>query len=1204
MSSSISETNPAVEQPNEDNEEASEDASAQSSADEIAAGSHRSKSTREALFAPYPTHGQRNKKSAAELEAEQAKAERTRLAAMAIAADVRDRMGKRTSSFIGMKDLKGKATDSKTPAEGAARRQSTSPTDALTSNASEEVKAIEQMAATDRKAHIQTDITEHRLPLSTLTSRLSTSVNTKTPLKSAGLSSEAAANRLAENGPNAISPPKRRLPIWKFLQCLANLFNVLLAAAGCGYLIMYFINPADYFENVPIACILIGVAFVNAEIEFYELQKIAAILSSFTTLIPPQADVVRSSALCTIMARDIVTGDVISLRPGSRVPADAIIFYAADCKVDASSLTGENEPVGKWALENGAGANEEAFEAPNLVFNGSVVVSGEAYCIAIRTGDKTILGRIAQLSKHEKKRRSPLSKEIHRFCHTISVLASLTALIFFIIALARRGNFNYALTFGIGIIIAWIPQGLAVTITMLLTIAARRMAQRSVLVKDLHGVETLGAVTMLATDKTGTITANAMTVLYVWTNGTMYFSGPGGAKACPPGERPLKVDASGVAQILHMSATCTRTDVKPPERVALGDATEAGLLRFAGQRLMNIDRVPDLYPKVFEIPFSSDTKTHLTIHRKGHATGGLTMHMKGAPEAVWNACSTIWKDGKAVPIADVDRQAYADAHADMCARGHRVLAFAMLQLNGQKYPDNWRFDREKKNFPMTDLTFVGLVSLEDPPKHGVREAVGQLRIAGIKAVSRRVNIITTPTPTRALTPDDLPLRPPSNLSSAINAVIITGAVLPHLSPMDWSYLMNYDELVFARTSPAQKLEIVTRAQAMGHIVGVTGDGVNDAAALKKADLGIAMNKTGSDVSKEAAGMILLDDDFASIVKGVMEGRLIFQNMKKAMSYSLTHIVPEVLPYLLYVLVPIPQCLTSIQILAVDLGFEIFITLSFAFEPPEDADLLMRLPPRRPVKKSTLNDIEAGVDVEFKLEQEVDDDDDDDEDGEDDGGVREKPLEDGKAVPSNVPLGKATVTDSRMLMSRLVDDEADMLLHDLHRAAVDPDALTPEQKAIEARLRHRYTRFIDELKFMVTKPAYWRAQYRQWRELASAGFRAGERLVDGEVMSWAYLEGGVIECAGALVAFFTVLGSHGMTPADAVRTMRKNGKQAFLPHGPAITLSDGTIMPGEAQYEALKEAQSIFYLSILLIQIWNLFACKARIRLPFGGFMLQ
>ncbi|KAI8587994.1 hypothetical protein BDZ88DRAFT_444619 [Geranomyces variabilis] len=1000
------------------------------------------------------------------------------------------------------------------------------------------------------------------MSISGLATHLATAIDIKNPSKSQGLTPAEASARLAKHGPNVLTPPQRSPWYWRFVQCLGNLFNVLLGAAGIGYFATYIINPVDYFENLYIGFVLVGVAFVNAGIEFYELQKIAAILASFTTLIMAQADVVRGGVLATVQARYLVPGDVVVVRAGAKVAADVILFQASDCKVDMSSITGESEPQARYALEMGAPVGTEAGDAVNVVFSGGVVVSGDGFGIVVKTGDATVLGQIAALTKSEKKRRSPLSSEIHRFCHTISVLATLTALVFFFFAVARGRTFNYALTFGIGILVAWIPQGLAVTVTMLLTISGRRMADRSVLVKDLHGVETLGAITLLATDKTGTLTKNEMTVANVFTNGTMWFAGLGGAKDCPVGERPLKVDVSGVAQILHMAATCTRakfdrTDVPLDQRTAVGDATEAGMLRWAAAKLLNIDKLSALYPKVFELPFSSDTKCHLTIHRKGHLAGGLTLHLKGAPEVVWSRCTTIWTEGKAVAISDHDRKKWQAAHVGMCARGHRVLAFAMLQLNGARYPDNWRFDKEKGNFPTTDLTFLGLVSLEDPPKEGVRQAIGTMRRAGIKvvmvtgdhpltgeAVARKVNIISSEKPTRLSSPADLPLANPSETSSS--SVIITGSVVPHLSDSDWLNVLLHDEIVFARTSPTQKLEIVTRGQALGHIIGVTGDGVNDAAALKKADLGIAMNRTGSDVSKEAAGMILLDDHFATIVKGVLEGRLIFWNLKKAIKYSLTHIMAEVLPYLLYVLVPIPQALTSIQILAVDLGFELFITLSFAFEPPEDEDLLMRLPPRRPVSEESI-------------------------------------------IATMHARRLGGYTESRMLMNRLVDENAELLMQDIHE-----NNIAGSDAADAAALRI--------LRAVLTQRGYWRAQYRAWRELTQ-GFIVGERLVDGEVMMWAYLEAGMIEFCGGVATFFAILWfSFGVSGADAVRAQK--GRKYFLPHSPDFELSDGTLLAGDSQFQALKQAQSGFYLSILIIQIWNLFACKARLRLPFGKFMVQ
>ncbi|KAJ3005454.1 hypothetical protein HKX48_000679 [Thoreauomyces humboldtii] len=821
------------------------------------------------------------------VEAQTAAAE----AAASVAADVRSRITS-PSKHIPLKD----ATD---PDQRVAVDPSAS---------QPALKPVEQ------RTHFKTDVVEHRLTFASLVERFATSVDLRNPLRSQGLTATEATVRLGKHGPNVLTPPQRTPWYWRFVQCLGNLFNVLLAAAGVGYFVTYAINPVDYFENAYIGAILIGVAFINAGIEFYELQKIAAILASFNTLITTQAEVIRDGVLVTVLARYLVPGDVIVVRAGAKVAADVVLLSATDCKVDVSSLTGESDPTTRQPLPHGAGPDLEAIDAPNLLFNGAVVVSGESIGIVVKTGDATVLGQIAALTKLEKKRRSPLSSEIHRFCHTISVLATLTALVFFVFAVARGRNFNYALTFGIGILVAWIPQGLAVTVTMLLTIAGRRMQERSVLVKDLHGVETLGAITMLATDKTGTLTRNEMTVVNVFTNGMTWFAGPGGAKECPLGERPLKVDVSGVAQILHMAVTCTRatfdrTDVPIAERVALGDATESGMLRWAASKLVNIDKVgvlfeplsvrlpktqnllssqlfqlSALYPKVFEVPFSSESKSHITIHRKGHMQGGLTLHMKGAPEVIWSRCSTVWLEGKAVAISDHDRKKWTAAHAAMCAKGHRVLAYAMLQLSGAKYPDNWKFDREKNNFPTTDLTFLGLVSLEDPPKTGVRQAIGTMRLAGIKvvmvtgdhpltaeAVATKVNIITSPAPTRLTHPADLPLGSPLRSSTQASSIIITGAVVPHLTNSDWLHVLLHDEIVFARTSPNQKLEIVTRGQALGHIIGVTGDGVNDAAALKKADLGIAMNKSGSDVSKEAAGMILLDDDFATIVRGILEG---------------------------------------------------------------------------------------------------------------------------------------------------------------------------------------------------------------------------------------------------------------------------------------------------------------------------------------------
>ncbi|KAJ3403301.1 hypothetical protein HDV05_007910, partial [Chytridiales sp. JEL 0842] len=817
-----------------------------------------------------------------------------------------------------------------------------------------------------KDASIQID--EHHLHFEPLLARLQTSASATKPSTSQGLTNLEAEERLSRDGKNELSKPKKgvKTGILMFCECLCSLFNILLICGGGAYIVMWIWDSQENFSSGYIGGTLIGVAFINALIEFYELTKISAIIKSFSDMIPPTTLTFRSTTLLRLPSSSLVVGDVILLKSGDKVPADCIVFASEDLRLDVSSLTGETENVEKASVLWGCPETVSALEAKNVLFGGSVVTNGEAHCVVIRTGRHTLLSKISALTRQPPNlKKSPLSTEIARFCRTISVLSSLTALLFFIISMSRGSGFNASFQFCVGMLVAWIPQGLPVTVTLLLAVAGRRMAEQNVLVKDLKGVETLGAITMLATDKTGTLTMNEMRVARVWTNGSTMFAGEG---PVPVGEKPLRVETSGVGQLLHMCSTCTRavfgtSEGVPHEKEMEGDATDRGLLKFAATRLRNVDKLLSLYPKVFEIPFSSDTKTHLTIHRKAHKEGGLTMHVKGAPERVWASCSTIWMDGKAEKIEEKHKEMFEDAYERMAKRGERVLAFAMLMLPGRKFPDNFRFSLEKRNFPTTGLTFVGLVSMEDPPKRGVREAIGNIRKAGIKvvmitgdhpltaaAIARRINLLTHKTAQEldSERPLSKSTHPTPLTDSKIQAVVVNGERIDTFTDDDWDTLFSHQEIIFARTSPLQKLEIVKRAQGLGHIVGVTGDGVNDAAALKRADLGIAMNKSGSEVSKEAAGMILLDDNFASTVTGILEGRLIFANLKKSVMYSLTHIAAEILPYLLNVVVPLPLALTPVQILVVDLGFEMFMTLSFAWEPAGDVEGLLEEGPRKKV----------------------------------------------------------------------------------------------------------------------------------------------------------------------------------------------------------------------------------------------------------------
>ncbi len=486
----------------------------------------------------------------------------------------------------------------------------------------------------EEHAKKQVDVDEHLMPHADVAARYKTRINMAKPADSLGLTADQAAALLAEHGPNVLTPPKKRHPFLKFLDCLTSLFNLLLILAGVLEYILLGIDFKDNFQNVsassspsqpalppltPLAqtylgAILILVAHINAFIEFYQQQKSQALLESFLNMIPARCMCVRDGKLAQIEAATLVPGDVVLARMGDKTPADILVFAASDCKVDNSSLTGESEPQERTKDND----MPNPLEATNVMFNSTLVVSGEAYGIVIRTGDATVLGQIAHLTAGEEKTQSPLSHEIDNFVKIIATIAIITALVFFGISFpVNNNNTSLALNFAIGIFVAWVPEGLPATVTMLLTIAAKRMASQNVLVKDLQGVETLGAITLLATDKTGTLTRNRMTVANLWTCAQLYeASGRVGNDwnvAAP--------DRPGVDDMLYISALCSRakfdrTDVPVEQREILGDATESGLVRYAAEQLSGFDGLAEQYPKVFELPFNSDTKWHMSIHQK------------------------------------------------------------------------------------------------------------------------------------------------------------------------------------------------------------------------------------------------------------------------------------------------------------------------------------------------------------------------------------------------------------------------------------------------------------------------------------------------------------------------------------------------------------------------------------------------------------
>jgi sodium/potassium-transporting ATPase subunit alpha len=974
------------------------------------------------------------------------------------------------------------------------------------------------------------DIQEHRLSLKDLAKAHNTLFDTKDPAQSAGLTTEDAEARLARDGKNVLTPPKKKSALRKYFDCLNTMFNILLIIAGILEYVLLGIAYKENFQNTYLGGILIAVAFLNAFIEFYQLQKSEAILASFLAMIPPSCRVVRDGTIATIAASDLVKGDVVLLRVGDKTPADLMLFAATDLKVDNSSLTGESEPQERFPLPDGSTARP--VEADNLVFNSTLVVNGEAWGVVVRTADHTFIGQIAALTGGEQGAQSPLAVEIGHFVMMISIIAILFAVVFFAVGIttAYKGQAAQTVTFAVSILVAFVPEGLPSVVTLLLSIAAKRMAKENVLVKSLQGVETLGSLTMLATDKTGTLTRNQMTVTNLWSGNKMYSAFQ--SNNDEEETATFSIGAPGMREMVDIAALNShikfdKTDVPFDQRTIIGDATETGLTRFAGRHIPDYDEHHKKFGKVFEVPFNSSNKWALVILEKPHNNGVLTSYIKGAPERVLAKCSTYLKDGVLEPITDDFRAEYDDAYDYMASRGHRVIACAQALLPGDKYPADHTFSKNDGNYPETGYCFVGLVSLEDPPKHGVREAIGTLRLAGIKvmmvtgdhpktaeAIARKINLILSDSETKE-TLSAKTGRPVDEIyEDEVDAVVIHGDDIDALEGWQWDQIFSKQEIVFARTSPKHKLEIVKRGQSLGHIVGVTGDGVNDSPALKKADLGISMNMSASDVSKEAANMILLDDNFASTVKGVAEGRQIFVNLKRSIQYTITHSTPEVIPQLLYVVVPIPLPLPAILILVIDLGFELFVALSFAWDKPETVDGLMRMSPRKPVNDRSILS-------------------------------RKK-----RALRRSRTLGHDTETQEVIRPSRI--------------------------STIASKIKAPFTRHF-------------------WEDALESN--DGETLVDSKLLSYAYLEAGMIEMFGALVAYFVVFYKQGFSPKDLREAQTAGGH--FLKGSPDFVNARGQTIDASGQVNALAQAQSIVYLSIFIVQCFNVFAVKAKFSFPFG-----
>lgn len=731
-----------------------------------------------------------------------------------------------------------------------------------------------------------------------------------------GLTTEEAATRLARYGPNTITRVARRRWLPRLLSNFAHVMAILLWIGGG-------VAFAAGLPQLGVAIWVVNV--VNGLFSFWQEYKAERATEALLQILPATATVLRGGVAEELTADLLVPGDVVLIEEGDRISADGRLVEHVSLRVDQSTLTGESRLVRK-ASDPVETEGRGRLELPNLVYAGTIVASGRGKMVVTDTGSHTEFGAIADLTETLADTPSPLQRELRHVSVTVSVVAVGVGSLFFLMALAL-GVLSPArgFVFTLGMIVALVPEGLLPTVTLSLAMGTQRMAARKALVKKLSAVEALGCTTVICTDKTGTLTENEMTVRVALVADTRYeFSGvgyaPQGVVHPAPGEglRLLLVCA-----VLASNARLTRrTNDHDGRWVVVGDPTEGAILTAAAKAGIDLDELPVSHQRIREIPFDSNRKRMSAVTR---ARDGLLVATKGAPAELLDRCETWHTAAGTVPMTDLDRSRVLQMIDSAAHEGLRVLGVARRRVDS--------LPAEGEDIE-TSLEFLGLVAMHDPPRPEVEAAVATCRTAGIRivmitgdygvtaeAIGRRIGMIGMG-----------PLR------------VVNGDELDRMSDEELEEVLEHD-VVFARAAPAHKLRVVAALQSHGHVVAVTGDGVNDAPALKKADIGVAMGITGTDVAREAADIILLDDNFASIVAAVEEGRAVYDNIKKFTTYILTSNTPEAVPFVVFAFSGgrIPIALDVMHILAIDLGTDLAPALALGAEKPEAG--VMDRPPR-------------------------------------------------------------------------------------------------------------------------------------------------------------------------------------------------------------------------------------------------------------------
>jgi len=732
-----------------------------------------------------------------------------------------------------------------------------------------------------------------------------------------GLSSAEAEKRLRQHGPNAIPTGTRRHPILRFLAQFHNaLIYFLLAGAGAAAALGHFID----------AGVILAVVIVNAVVGFLQEGKAEDALAAIRNMIAPKASVLRDGVRVTVPIAELVPGDVVLIEAGDRVPAELRLLRARSLRIDEAILTGESVAADKHA--DPVPEDAALGDRRSVAFSGTLVASGQGTGVVFATGLGTEIGRISELLGSVESLTTPLLRQINRFGQRFTRFAFAGAAVLFVFAVSLRGfRWDEALMAVVALAVSLVPEGLPAVITITLAIGVQRMAARHAVIRRLPAVETLGATSVICSDKTGTLTRNEMTARRVVTSDrVMIVEGSGYDPAGQQlfedsGQRGPEGHASSLS-LIHAGLLCNDARLRADETTwqVEGDPMEGALVTLAMKAAFDPENERAEWPRLDEIPFDAEHRFMATLHKMSLAEHVVLV--KGAPEAVLAMCSRQESPTGAVSL---DADFWSARIAEAAAQGERVLGFATRHL-----PESV----ERIDFADVEsgLTFLGIVGFIDPPREDAIRAIAECQSAGIGVrMITGDHAATAQAIARQLGLGDAP-------------AVLTGKDLDSLTDNAFAQAVR-DTVVFARTSPEHKLRIVQALQAEGRVVAMTGDGVNDAPSLKQADVGIAMGVKGTEAAKEASEMVLMDDNFASIVAAVHEGRTVHDNIRKVVGWTLPTNGGEALTVIAAILFAFAMPMTPVQILWVNLILAATLGLALAFEPSEPG--VMRRAPRRP-----------------------------------------------------------------------------------------------------------------------------------------------------------------------------------------------------------------------------------------------------------------